>query len=393
MEPEERAFPLGRRAPDGFLRKVIHVGRRAQALRDIDLITSQGQTILVFVGITGLIVPLLVLVIAPIGLVIAVSYAIHKLNSDSEIVVMNAAGMSPWRMFRPFLAVAVVVSLLVLGISAYLAPQGLRELRDWSTRVRTDVVANIVQPGRFTSIEHGLIFHIRERHPNGQLVGIFMDDRRSASERSTFLAEYGEIVANGGNTFLILVNGSVQRLETGKLDPTIILFDRYAFDMSRLGSSSQNQGPLAYGVRERYLWDLASPDPADSVYVAAPGQFRAEFHDRLVAPIYPIAFVAIAFAILGAPRTTRQSRGFSLGLAIVCVMLLRMIGFACAAFAVHMPAAIVVMYAALAAAFVLSYIAISRGALLEPPAALTRAMDAFAEHFARRAGPVTGSAA
>ena len=32
------------------------------ALRDIDLITSQGQTILVFVGITGLIVPLLVLV-------------------------------------------------------------------------------------------------------------------------------------------------------------------------------------------------------------------------------------------------------------------------------------------------------------------------------------------
>ena len=122
------------------------------ALRDIDLITSQGQTILVFVGITGLIVPLLVLVIAPIGLVIAVSYAIHKLNSDSEIVVMNAAGMSPWRMFRPFLAVAVVVSLLVLGISAYLAPQGLRELRDWSTRVRTDVVANIVQPGRFTSI-------------------------------------------------------------------------------------------------------------------------------------------------------------------------------------------------------------------------------------------------
>ena len=34
--------------------------------------TSQGQTILVFVGITGLIIPLLVMVIAPIALVIAV---------------------------------------------------------------------------------------------------------------------------------------------------------------------------------------------------------------------------------------------------------------------------------------------------------------------------------
>ena len=35
-----------------------------QALRDIDLMTSQGQTILVFVGITGLIIPLLVLVLS-----------------------------------------------------------------------------------------------------------------------------------------------------------------------------------------------------------------------------------------------------------------------------------------------------------------------------------------
>jgi peptide/nickel transport system permease protein len=38
-----------------------------QALRDIDLMTSQGQTILVFIGITGLIIPLLILVIALIS--------------------------------------------------------------------------------------------------------------------------------------------------------------------------------------------------------------------------------------------------------------------------------------------------------------------------------------
>ena len=50
-----------------------------QALRDIDLMTSQGQTILVFVGITGLIIPLLVLVIAPIALVIAVAHVLNKL--------------------------------------------------------------------------------------------------------------------------------------------------------------------------------------------------------------------------------------------------------------------------------------------------------------------------
>ena len=55
-----------------------------QALRDIDIMTSQGQTILVFVGITGLIIPLLVLVIAPIALLIAVAHVLNKLSNDSE---------------------------------------------------------------------------------------------------------------------------------------------------------------------------------------------------------------------------------------------------------------------------------------------------------------------
>ena len=97
-----------------------------QALRDIDLMTSQGQTILVFVGITGLIVPLLVLVIAPIALLIATAHTLNKLSNDSEIIVMNAAGMSPWRLFRAFMSVAIVVSIIVMAISAYFAPKGLR---------------------------------------------------------------------------------------------------------------------------------------------------------------------------------------------------------------------------------------------------------------------------
>src|SRR3712207_4904953 len=42
------------------------------ALREIDVITNQGQTVLVFIGLTGLLIPMLVLVIAPVALVIAV---------------------------------------------------------------------------------------------------------------------------------------------------------------------------------------------------------------------------------------------------------------------------------------------------------------------------------
>src|SRR5436309_2267796 len=134
-----------------------------QALRDIDLMTNQGQSIFVFVGITGLIIPLLVQIIAPIALMIAAAHVLNKLGNDSELIVMNSAGMPPWILFRPFLAVGIVVSLLVGALSVFVSPWALRELRRWATEVQTDFIANIVQPGRFTKLEDKLTLHIRER--------------------------------------------------------------------------------------------------------------------------------------------------------------------------------------------------------------------------------------
>src|SRR6202035_2564151 len=101
-----------------------------QAIREFDLITSQRQTVFVFVGITGLLIPLLVMMIAPISLVLAVAHILNKLSSDSEIIVMNAAGVSPWRLLAPFLASGLVVAALVAAIAVYISPRSLRELRD-----------------------------------------------------------------------------------------------------------------------------------------------------------------------------------------------------------------------------------------------------------------------
>lgn len=355
-----------------------------QALRDIDLMTSQGQTLLVFFGITGLIIPLLVLVIAPIALVVAVSHVLNKLGTDSELIVMNAAGMRPWQLFKPFLAVTVVVSVLVTSISAYFAPEGLRLLRRWITEVRADLVSNIVQPGRFTSIERGLSFHIGERRTNGLLVGLLVDDRRDERERVTILAEQGEILKNESGSFLVLQNGSFQRHESKQRDPSIVQFDRHAFDLSQFTGGPQ---VIRYSVRERYLWELMWPDTSDPMYQAQPGQFRAEFHDRILAPVYPFAFLVIAYVYLGAPRTTRQSRAWSMLAVIGGVATLRLIGFVSTVFGVNVPAALLLQYIAIAATLGFGLFAISRGVIIEPPAFLLNAVNALIERMARQTAP------
>lgn len=352
-----------------------------QALHDVDLMTNEGQGVLGFVGITSLIVPLLVMVIAPIALLIAATYTLNKLSTDSEIIVMNAAGMSPWHLFRPFLMVALVVALIVAATSAYLSPKGLRDLRRQITAARANFVTTIVQPGRFTTLDGNLTFHIRERQPNGLMLGIFVDDRRDPKERATILAEQGEIMQNDRGTFLVMQNGSVQRHETAQRDPNIVTFDRYAFDLSRFNSGIGN---IQYSARERYLWELLFPDPKNPPPASEAGQFRAELNDRLAAPLYPLAFIVIAYAYLGAPRTSRQSRAMSIVGAIAAVGLLRLVGFASIIVGVNDPRALLGQYLGLAVAFVLGMFAISRGLIIEPPAVVTRFVTAVGEKLTPR---------
>ncbi|MGE5163582.1 MAG: LptF/LptG family permease, partial [Sphingobacteriales bacterium] len=332
-------------------------------------------------GITGLIIPLLVLVIAPIALLIAAAHVLNKMSNDSEIIVMNAAGMSPWILFRAFIAAALVVSVLVGAISAYFAPKGLRMLRDWLTEVRANVVSSIVQPGRFTTIENGVTIHIRERRPNGQLAGIFLDDRRNPNEHITVLSEIGELLDNKSGTYLVLQKGVVQRHETGQRDPAMVVFDRYAFDLSQFAGGAQ---AVKYSIRERYLWQLLFPDPKDQFYIEQPGQFRAELNDRLMAPLYPIAFVVIAYAYLGAPRTTRQSRTLSMLGAIGGVALLRLIGFASTVFGATVPWLLTLQYVAVAAAFGAGLYVIRRGLILEPPTFITDWIAVLTERIGQR---------
>ncbi len=343
-----------------------------QALRGIDLMTSQGQTILTFLGVTSLVIPALVLIISPIALMIAISHTLNKLATDSEIIVMNAAGFSPVRLFRPFAYATCVVATLVAFIASYLAPDGLRRLRQWDAEITADVLANILQPGRFAQLDQNLTIRIRERQPGGLLSGIFIDDRRDPKERISIIADHGSVVKNGDGSFLVLEEGNLQRFETGKREPAMVAFGRYAFDMSKFS----NQGhDISFGVRERYLWELLAPPADDPIFMQVPGQFRAELHDRFMAPIYPFAFAALTFAFLGAPRTTRQSRNFSIGSSILAVFGLRMAGFACSVMAVKSPLAPVVQYLLLAIAIVGSVWIILDGVVVEPPTALVEAIN------------------
>ncbi|MBL8587660.1 MAG: LPS export ABC transporter permease LptF [Methylobacteriaceae bacterium] len=313
-----------------------------QALREFDLLTTKGQSVVVFLAVTGLTLPSLAMLIAPFALFGASLYALNRLNGDSELIVMSAAGLSPVQLLRPFLALALLVSLLVGTISLWLMPASFREIRDLVTKIRADFLTRVVREGTFTTLDLGFVFHYRDRGPGGELRGVFMQDRRDPARISSYLAEVGQTVEIDGQNYLVLDKGSVQRQQPNSRDVAIIVFERYAIDLAQFAA----QGEDSYKPRERSTRELLTLDPKDPQVQRWPGRFRSELHDRFANPLYPLAAVLIAFAALGQARTTRQGRGAAVFAAVLAFGLLRLAGVGATTMAARSAVAAPLMYLA-----------------------------------------------
>ena len=312
----------------GVLTAVIWI---TQALRQFDLLTTKGQSMITFLMVTLLTIPSLVAVIAPVALFIAVIYALNKLNSDSELIVMSAAGVSPTRLLRPFVKLTVMVTILVAIMTLWAIPWSFRELRDLVMKIRADFITNVVHEGTFTTLDQGFIFHYRERGPDGSLRSLLMEDRRDPDHISSYLAEEAHTFEVDDNNYLVLSKGSVQRHEPQSKDAAIVVFDRYAIDLAQFGAEGDG-APLR--PRERSTRDLILLDHSNPMIKQQEGRFRSELHDRFVSPLYALSFGLIAFVALGQARTTRQGRGTAILVAVVVVLLLRIAGFGASTYVV-----------------------------------------------------------
>ncbi len=312
-----------------------------QALRQLDLVTAKGQTIVQFVGMTMLAMPFLVLAIAPFALLIAMIVVLNTLSNDSELIVINASGASRSVILRPVLGFALAVSLLCATLSLLLAPAGLAALRDEITQVRVDLVANIVRPGRFIGIEEGLTFHIRNRGGDGVLEGLLMHDERAEDTVFTYEAAQGRIVEAAGLTLLVMQDGTIQRRTRANGSISIVRFQSYAFDLSSMVPTGTVS---TYKASERSTLDLLAPAPDDAYAAENSNRLSAELHDRFSQPLYPLAFALIVFLFAGEPKTTRQNRNMALLSALVVAILLRTAGFGVLTLVPAMPAARYALY-------------------------------------------------
>ena len=111
----------------------------ALALRQFNVVTSEGQDTWMLVKMTSLALPNLMAIIAPFSFLIAALHTLNRLNTDSELIVLSASGSKVWTVARPLLLLAFLVSIFLAFVSHLAQPWSMRLLREYMVQVRTDL--------------------------------------------------------------------------------------------------------------------------------------------------------------------------------------------------------------------------------------------------------------
>ncbi len=274
-----------------------------QSLRFVELVVNRGLSLAVFVRLTSLLIPSFVAVILPITTYVVVQFVYQRLNGDRELTVIRSAGVSPFGMARPALALALLATIFGYILNLWVVPMTLTSFRQFQWEIRNRMAAFLLQEGVFTPISERLTVYVRSRDADGTLRGILVEDDRDKTAHATILAESGRLMEGTNGPRARLYNGSRQEIDhqTGRLN--MLTFDQNELD---LGERATDNGVRPADMSEVSLMELLTPRFAHD---RDRSKWVAEGHKRLSSPLATLSYALVAL-IAVISGTFRRHGGF-----------------------------------------------------------------------------------
>ncbi|NNE87002.1 MAG: LPS export ABC transporter permease LptF [Silicimonas sp.] len=324
-----------------------------------DQLIANGQSAAVFLEFTALTLPNVIRVVLPIAAFAGTVYVVNRLSSESELVVVQATGYSPWRLARPVVVFGVIVFIASSILAHVLVPISLARLTDRTAEISQNMTARLLSEGRFLHPADGVTFYIREISPRGELKNIFLSDARDTDRRITYTAREALLIRGDRAPTLLMLDGMAQAYELGNKRLSVTRFDDFTFDLEGLVDvlTPDRRRPNELPT----LALLAASEETQAQTKASRATLVAEGHERfsnalngLVAPL--IGFAALLIGGFSRFGIWRQILG-AIGALILVQMITQAGQGAVQSDAARWPMAYVGPLFGLALAFVLLFLA------------------------------------
>ncbi len=290
-----------------------------RSLRLLDFIVNGGAPMSLFGKMLLLTVPKSFVFILPISMALGILYSLNRFSADSELVVMQNTGISPLRLGGGMILFAVLIALLVLGLSGWMTPLAGREIDRLRDVVRTDYSIGLLRPGIFNALGKDTTIYIADRTDLQDLRGIFIHFSPPDEPSSTITAKSGGLLMQDGKPHVVMFDGTRQQFNAKNGSVETLRFDRYSVNLSMFMSA-----PSAgrFDTDNETLPDILALH-RDTLEPHRARQVQAALHDRLSRPILALAMALLAIAPYLVGRFNRRGHPLRVLTIIVGILFLQ----------------------------------------------------------------------
>ena len=203
-----------------------------QAVNYLDFVIEDGHGFLVYFKYTLLSFPKIISRIFPYAIFLAFSYILLKYENKNELVIFWNFGIKKISFINFFIKFSLWFVLVGLLLNAVITPFTQDKARSFIRSSNLDFFESILKPKKFIGVIGNLTIYFDEKNKNGELINIFLNEKRDANNSLTTFAKTATINIKSNTKILTLydgrsinvINGKISEFEFSKTDYNISKF-------------------------------------------------------------------------------------------------------------------------------------------------------------------------
>lgn len=264
----------------------------------------------------------------PASLFMGILLAVRRMQEDSELAILQSAGISLRRLYIAILIVVVPVTMLMVFLTGYVQPHSRYMYRASIHSFVADNLLVNLSPGVFIDIDENTVIRAdRIKKEEGILEGVFISHKKNKANEQLVIGAKSAILKRYEGTqepVLELSNGNLVLEDLVKQKISVLNFESYPWNLPSV--ISEPYGHRGQDEREMELGELLRGQAAGVKTEATAAQTITEFHARIIHALSLPFFAlwAVPLALLGLGRTSKAS-GVVLG-AVLLVLYQKILG-------------------------------------------------------------------
>ena len=292
-----------------------------RAIGLFDRLITDGHSSSTLFQFALLSLPSITTIVFPLACFAAVIFVTNRLKIDSEFTVLQSAGLSPWRLNKPYFIFGILCMLILGVFTTFVVPNTAKILHEKQLELDSSVSARLLKGGKFIHPFKGVTFYIKEIESDGTLLNVFLHDRRNEDEFLTYTATRAFLAKDENRTVLYMENGLIQTIGTSIKELSTTEFKSVAIDLSDAIKKGGNNTTYLSHVSTWLL--IKNRQEVATATRASASSILLELHNRLHRPMFCFVAAILGFSSLLIGDYNRFGFGKQFALAVSIIVLIK----------------------------------------------------------------------